>query len=280
MKLTDQVVKTRIVLLTAAFALVGFFLEIGPVGDVFSLSNKGPTVFTGLTLECATLGFLAYLALAASAMLGLHLYEEEPMPKDEKEGEPPPAPVLPVAGMGDAAGAAVRVRPELHQLRMLLTALGGYVLLKGITLVLLWPLAQQSRLTQSNLFQLTEFGFVYTALSWFMLWQFLRWYARRRKWIRLQDELVGNDINRIIALAFFIKPAIYFVTAAWRSELSFSPLGVLTMLLNLTLVAIAAILWVARPYTLRATVIALAVTGGVIVLLTLVLGGVEMRMIG
>ena len=61
--------------------LIGFVLEIGPVAGIFP-------VVVALSLELPTLGFLPYLALAASAAVGLHLSEEEPTPKEKKPEAP------------------------------------------------------------------------------------------------------------------------------------------------------------------------------------------------
>ncbi|HEY3378721.1 MAG TPA: hypothetical protein VGL77_14635 [Armatimonadota bacterium] len=278
MKPTDQTLKLRIVYLTAALSLVGFVLEIGPVGGVFSLANAGPTVWGALTLELSTLGFLAYLALAASAAVGLHLTETEPTPKEDK-----PDSRTPLEATSDGPPpekARTRVRPELHQLRMLFTALGGYALLKGISLALMWPQATQSGISPGALVRALEFGFIYVALGWFVLWQFLRWYALRRRWIRLQDELLGVDVNRIIAVVLLIKPVVFFLTLALRGEPGTPLLLLMSALLHLAVVAAAALLWFAHPLTLRRTLIGLSATGAAIVLLTLVLIAVERSVAG
>lgn len=277
MMVTDQTVKLRIVFLTGAFALIGFFLEIGPVGGVFSLANSGISVLNALTLELATFGFLAYLALAASAVIGLHLSEEEPTPKEEKPTEP-----LQATSEGGAAPeeARVRVRPELHQLRMLFTALGGFALLKGINLALMWPTAVDYGMTTGTLVRVFEFGFIYVALGWFILWQFLRWYALRKKWIRLQEELVGVDVSRVIAVAILVKPVIFFAGFLLRGPNVGITLWTMAALLHLTLIAVAILLWKARPFTLRRTLIGLGIIGGVIILLTAILAVIERGAVG
>ena len=183
MTLSDQQVKLRLVLLVTAFALVGFVLEIGPVGGVFSLVNKHLRIFEALSIELQTFGFLAYLALPASALVGLHPMEEEPTPK-----EPPPGEAsLHPAGKGEAAREQVRVRPEWHQMRMIFIALGGYTLLKGCSLIFL----SHFNLNPAERLHLFNFGFFYVALAWLVMWQFLRWYAHRRHWVRLQADWWG-----------------------------------------------------------------------------------------
>jgi hypothetical protein len=253
-KPTDQTVKMHLVLITAALSLVGFVLEIGPVAGIFP-------VMVGLSLELPTLGFLPYLALAASAAVGLHISEEEPTPKEKK----PETPDVQPTPEGEMVGQ--RVRPELAQMRMAFTALGGYALLKGINLALMWPLAAQYGVAQEQLISAFQFGFVYTALGWFVLWQFLRWYAQRRKWVRLLEELVGGNATRIVAFVILIKPLINILNLI-REGYTLNPLIITEVLLNLAVVAAAALLWSARPVTMRRTVMGLLTTGGVIVLFT------------
>ena len=254
-KISDQTAKLYLVLMTAALALIGFVLEIGPVAAVF------PSVLTALALELPTFGFLPYLALAASAAVGLHLFEEEPTPKEK----PPATPGQPLPE-GEAVGQQVRVRPELHQSRMFFTALVGYALLKGVNLALMWQPAQAAGI---NLLRAFSFGFVYVALGWFVMWQFLRWYARRRKWIRLQDELVGGDVTRIIAVVALINPVIFVVRDMVLQRLALSPPVITNLLLHLSLMAMAALLWYAHPVILRRTVAGLFAVGGAIILLTI-----------
>lgn len=260
-------IKRRIVLLTAALSLVGFFLEVGPLG-AFSLANKTLPVFSALWLEIRTFGFVAYLALAASAAVGLHMSETEPTPKKEEESVALPTKL---SGDGDAVGERVRVRPELHQTRMLLTALGGYVLLKGLSIFLMGLDGQVSPVVLAHAFQ---FGLIFVGLGWFVLWQFLRWVALQHRWIRLQDELIGGNVLPIIALFYAIAPLSNIIVAGLHEELSGS-IGLMVILLNFAVFAAALILWRARPYRLRRTVTGLAIDGGIIVLLTLVLGFIE-----
>lgn len=277
MNQSDQTLKIRIILLAAAFSLLGFVLEIGPVGGVFSLSNSGPTVAAAFTLELMAGGFLAYLALAASAAVGLHPSEEEPTPKKEQPAGEKPQAVS--TSEQPQENVRERVRPELHQLRMLFTAMGGYVVIKGISLALMTIFAHPN-LTSGQYIRLFQFGFVFIALSWFVLWQFLRWFAQEKRWIRLQDELVGADVTRIIAVVILFRPFIFLVTALTRGTLLFTAMGMTTLLIHLSLVAIAIILWFARPTTLRRTLVALGTTGGIVVLLTIVLAIIERGITG
>lgn len=282
MTLTDKTVKWRIVLLTAAFALIGFVLEIGPVAGIFSLVNNGPAISAALTMELTALGFLAYLALAASAIIGLHISENEPLQQEQHEaahGERPPSPM---AGKGVPAReqTQVRARPELHQLRMLFTALGGYAVLKWISLLLMGPAAQRNGLSQGALLHLFQFGFMFVALGWFVLWQFLRWYAQQRKWIRLQNELLGVDVTRILAIIILFQPVMFLITSATRGTLLVGALGVVTLLLEATVVALAVILFLARPSRLRRTLIGIGVTGGIIVVLTVIMAFAERTITG
>jgi len=250
----DQTVKSYLVLITAVLALVGFVLEIGPVAGVF------PSVLTGLEMELPTSGFLPYLALAASAAIGLHLTEDEPTPKEEKperaEGQPTPE--------GEMIGTRTRVRPEIHQLRMVVTALGGFALLKGVNLVLLWPSAQAAGI---NLPLTFRFGLFYMALAWLVMWQFLRWFAQGRKWIRLQDELVGGNVTRVVAPLILIAPLLYVISLLTQ-RMVLTPPVITTILLQLTLVAAAAFLWYAHPRALRRTIFGLLLLGGLIFVLT------------
>ena len=267
MKLSDQAVKFRLVLLAAAFALVGFVLELGPVGGVFSLMNKHERIIDALSIELSAFGYLAYLALAASAFVGLHPTEVEPTPKEPPPGEPS----LKAAGKGEVAGEQIRVRPELHQMRMIFIALGGYALLKGISLNLM----AQNGVDITMRLQLFKFGFVYVALAWFVMWQFLRWFAQRRRWVRLQAELVGADITRVVAIIILLAPAFFAIELAYGTVKTQTTLLLPTLLLYLVVVAASLLLWRARPLTLRRTVIGLLVCGAVIVLLTCVLGVLE-----
>ncbi len=266
MKPTDQVVKLQIVLITAVLSLVGFLLEVGPVG-VF------PLVSIGLALELPTLGFLPYLALAASAAIGLHLPEQEPTLK-EKPPEPTTTP-LKATSEGEMAEGQVRtrVRPELHQSRMVVTAMGGFIVLKGLNLAMMWPLTASSGITFEQLTRAFEFGFIFMSVAWMIMWQFLRWFAQRKRWIRLQDELIGADINRIMAVVVLLRPLLYFGAAFFRGFPYVSPL--LTTLLELSVAAIAVLLWFARPLTLRRTITGLLIVEGVILLLTVALVIVE-----
>jgi len=259
---SDSTVKLRIVYLTAALSLVGFFLEVGPVGGTFQL------VTTGFRLELSTLGFLAYLALAASAAYGLHLFEDEPTPREDKQ----PATPLKAGGDGGEIREYVRTRPEMHQLRMFFIALGGYTVLKGLTLALIWPQAASLNVVPLAAF---EFGLAYVGIGWFILMQFLRWYAMRRRWIRLQDELLGVDVPQIIAVAILLKPLFFFVTASMKGQLLAGPLYLMSDLLHLCVVAVAVLLWFARPYTMRRTLAGLSATGGIITLLTIGLVVIE-----
>jgi hypothetical protein len=266
---SDQTLKARLVGVTALFGLLGFVLEIGPVGGAFSLVNRGAPVATALALEMATLGFLAYLALAGSAAVGLHLSEKEPTPKEEERPEPQSM----RAGDGDLVGTQVRVRPEWHQFRMVVTALGGYAVLKGISSYFMWLLAPQYGVDRQVVLQAYQFGFSYIAVSWLVLWQFLRWYALKHRWVRLQAELIGGNVAQVIAVVILINPLIFFVRLA--GQFSLNPTTLLAVLLHLTVVVAAVLLWTARPFTLRRSVIALLATGGVALVLTVMLAALE-----
>lgn len=276
MQQTDATRKYRIVLIVGALSLIGFFLEAGPIGGAFSLSNAGLPVNASLTLEMATLGFLAYLALAASAAVGLHLGEEEPTPKETKDEEETP-PIEPVIGTvemprePEGAAERVRVRPELSQMRMFFTALAGYGVLKGISLTIMFS----SLRSAAVLLQAFSFGLLFTAIGWFLMWQFLRWYAQEKRWIRLQDELVGGDVFRVIGVVLLFKPAGFLYALIMGRFALNDSLILLAALLHLTLVAAAVLLWLATPTTFRRTLIGLGITGVVIVILTLVLAVVE-----
>ncbi len=284
MEQTDATRKYRIVLIVGALALTGFFLEAGPVGGAFGLYNNSLPVNAALSLELAALGFLAYLALAAAAAVGLHLGEEEPKPKpkaaDEDEDEREP--IVPVIGTvemppePEGAAEQVRVRPELHQMRMFFTALAGYSLLKGISLMLMHGrLAQSIAQPSVVLMKAFTFGLVVTAIGWFLMWQFLRWYAQEKRWVRLQDELVGGDVFRAIAVVLLVKPAVFLFRLA-TGNVAITGLSLLfTGLLFLTLVAAAVLLWTARPTSFRRTLAGLAISGGIAALLTLALALVD-----
>lgn len=266
-------------MMAGAFALIGFFLEIGPIGGAFSLVLGSIPVATALTLELSSLGFLAYLALAASAAVGLHLGETEPKPKKQAgEDEEAPAPErIELGTEGDAVGERVRVRPELHQMRMFFTALGGYAALKGISLLFMAPAAQEFGIGPGVLSKAFSFGFFFVAFGWYLLWQFLRWYAQEKEWVRLQDELVGGDVSRAVAVVILLKPLMFLVNLALQRiewSLLLSPLA---LLLQATLIAGAVLLWFARPATLRRTLYGLAITGGVAIFLTLALAVLETR---
>ena len=270
MKPTDQQQKWRVVLLVMAFAVIGFVLEIGPVGGVFSLVNNGPPIFTALQLELAAFGLLAYFSLPAAAVIGLHVQEEEPTDKKRQEAEGD-------IKSEDGGGIIekVRVRPELHQLRMLVTALCGYALFKVISLVLLANMVEPYGLSAGKLAQLFHFGFGYIALGWFALWQFLRWHAQRQGWIRLQDELIGGDLSRFLAFLLLLTPLVFMVTAGVKGTIFQGPFALLTLLIHLTVAAAAVILWFTRPYTLRKTIIGLLGCGVLMIMLTIVLAVVE-----
>lgn len=268
---SDQTLKLSIVLATGVLALTGFFLEVGPVGGAFQLA------LLGFQIELPALGFLAYLALAASAVVGLHISEKEPVAKEEEAEAPTAKP-----GQGEAARERVRVRPELHQLRMFITALGGFVLLKSLSIALMWQTSlARSPVTLSQLIQAFQFGFFFTALGWFVLWQFLRWYAERRRWERLQRELVGANVTRIIAVVVLIKPLVYFISFALNS---LPPASMeqrsLALLLHLAVVFGAVVLWAARPRRLRQAVIGLFITEAIIIALTVYLAVAELRIVG
>ncbi len=281
MEQTDATRKYRIVLIVGAMALIGFFLEVGPLGGAFSLANSGLPVSNALTIELAALGFLAYLALAASAAVGLHLGEEEPTPKEKEKPEESPAPPEPIIGKiemppePNGAAEGIRVRPELHQMRMFFTALGGYSLLKGISLSLMLGPAAQYGVGLAPLLQAFSFGLLVTAIGWFLLWQFLRWYAIEKRWVRLQDELVGGDVFRAIAVVLLLKPVLFAYGLVTGAVPVTGVLLALTGVLYLAPVVAAYLLWTSSPKTYRGTLRGLAITGGLAALLTLALALVE-----
>lgn len=250
----------HLVLITAVLALVGFVLEIGPVaGAIF------PSIAIALALELSTLGFLPYLSLAASAAVGLHLNEEEPTPKEKTPEVPEATQPTPE---GEMVGLRVRVRPDLHQMRMIFTALGGYAALKGLNLALMWPRATvQHGILPEQLISLFEFGLVYVALGWLVMWQFLRWYAQRRKWVRLLDELMGGNVTQVVAIFLLIKP---ILNIGGIIRITLNPSLIVALLLNLAVIAAAWLLWAARPVTLRRTIVGLLTVSGVIILLTVI----------
>lgn len=268
MEQSDQTRKMRIVLITGLFALVGFVLELGPVGGAFSLQLGGLPIFNALSLELVGLGFLAYLALAAAAAVGLHLGEEEPKPK---EGQPPEEAAPSMVNPREGAAEGVRVRPELHQLRMLFTALVWYGVLKAVSLAIINGYLPSPGVA----FTAFSFGLLFTAAGWLLLWQFLRWYAMEKRWIRLQDELIGGDVSRAIAILILIKPAAFAYGLAMRQLTWDSRLSPFTLALELLLVAAAVVLWGSRPATLRRTLTALAVIAVALTLVTLVLAFME-----
>ncbi|OPZ83196.1 MAG: hypothetical protein BWY76_02387 [bacterium ADurb.Bin429] len=281
MEQTDATRKYRIVLIVGALALIGFFLEVGPLGGVFSLANSGPPVSSALALELAAFGFLAYLALAASAAVGLHLGEEEPKPKPKEKDEERPAPPEPIIGTvemppePEGAAEGVRVRPDLHQMRMFFTALAGYSLLKGISISLMLGAAAQYGIGLAALLRAFSFGLAFIAIGWFLLWQFLRWYATEKKWMRLQEELVGGDVFRAVAVVLLLKPAFFLYGLLTGAVPASGLLLLLTGLLYLTPIAAAWLLWVATQDTFRTTLRGLAITGVIAVTLTVILATVE-----
>ncbi|HEY3417138.1 MAG TPA: hypothetical protein VGM23_09670, partial [Armatimonadota bacterium] len=202
----------------------------------------------------------------------LHFFETEPRPKEppKEPGKVTPSPT------GGAVGEHTAVRPELHQFRMFLTALGGYLILKGLSFAFMWPYASQRfGVEPGTLLEAFRFGFFFVALSWFILWQFLRWIAIRQRWIRLQQELVGGDVARMIAVLVLVVPIYYLIRTVIHGQLGAGPQNTLALLLHLTLVAVAYFLWTAWPVNLRRTIIGLLSTGGVIVVLSIILVMVE-----
>lgn len=270
-KLTDQQKKWRLVFWATGFAVIGFVLEVGPLGGIYSLLNSGPPVFTSLLAELAALGFLAYLSLPAAALIGLHINEDEVTPKEgsAEEGK------FSASQDGDGVIQKVRVRPELHQLRMLATAIIGYSLFKITSLLLLYRGVESYGLSPISLVQLFNFGFGFVALGWFALWQFLRWYAQKQQWTRIQDELIGADMSRILAVLISLRPLVYLISVITHGSLLYSVASYLTLGMVLTVLAASVILWFARPYTLKRTIVGLASCGVLLVLLTVWLGIVE-----
>lgn len=274
-KPTDQQKKWKLVFWATGFAFVGFVLEIGPLGGIYSLLNSGPPVLTALLDELAALGFLAYLSLPAAALIGLHINEDEITPK--KEGQD--SEQLTASQGGGGVMEKVRVRPELHQLRMLATAIIGYSLFKIISLLLLYRSMETYGLSTVSMVQLFNFGFGFVALGWFALCQFLRWYAQRQQWTRIQDELLGVDVTRVLAVLIMLRPLGYLISTIARGSLLFGASSYLTLAQVLTLFTASVILWFARPYNLKRTIIGLATCGILLVLLTVVLIIFEHRVV-
>ncbi|MEI7831774.1 MAG: hypothetical protein WCJ56_01030 [bacterium] len=267
----DRVRKLQIVLIAALYGLVGFFLQAGPVGGVFSLLNGGRPVFSGMGILLSACSFLAFLAVACSAAIGLHLGEEE-----EKPGEPEKDPTTSIE---DTPGENIRarIRPELHQLRMIITALGGYMALQAISLTVLHL---RDGIETGVLVALFNFGLYYTAIGWFLLWQFLRWYAQEKKWLRLQDELIGMDAVRLVAVVLAIQPLGFLLVLPVKIATTPSLLLSLTSISFGVLLLAAVVLWQSRRATMRLTALMLASFGVTLVLLTFAVGFVEMAMIG
>ncbi len=267
----DRIRKLRIVLVAALYGLIGFFLQAGPLGGVFSLLNDGRPVFSGLGILLAAGSFLAYLAIAGSAAIGLHMGEEE-----EKPGEPEKEPTTSIDNTpGD--DIRVRVRPELHQLRMIITALGGYMVLQAISLTVLHL---RDGIDTGVLVALFNFGLYYTAIGWFLLWQFLRWYAQEKKWLRLQDELIGMDAVRLVAVVLAVKPLGFLLVLPVKIATTSSLLLAFSGVSFGVLLLAAVVLWQARRETLRLTVLMLASFGVALLLLTFAVGFVELAMTG
>lgn len=267
----DRVRKLHIVLVAAGYGLVGFFLQAGPLGNVFTLLNGAPTVFSALGMLLTACGFLAFLTLAGSAAVGLHLGEDE-----EKPGDPEKEPTAVIEDK-PADEIRVRMRPELHQLRMIITALGGYIVLQSASLTVLHF---RDRVEIGALVALFNFGLFYTAVGWFLLWQFCRWYAQQKRWLRLQDELVGMDSVRLVAVVLAVKPLIFLFTLPAKITQAPALLLSLSSLSYALWAAAAVLIWLSRRETMRLTAILLAIAGAILVLLTLVMGIVEMTIIG
>jgi hypothetical protein len=259
-KVDDRIIKLRLVWVAAFLGLAGFVLEIGPVGGVF------PRVSDALALQLPTLGFLAYLTLAASAAVGLHLGQREGGPPDDPD-EAPPVPT-PAEGKTDVPPARTPVRPEVHQGLMIITALGGYVVLKGASLLAMWPSLGAANLTVGQLWHAFRFGFFFILLAWLLLWQGLRWVATARRWVRLQAELLGVDTHQVVALVVVAVPAIWLVRLCLGQVLLPNVPLALAAGLHASVLLAALALWLARPARLRRTLWALAALGVLALALT------------
>ncbi len=272
---TVQERKLYIILFTALFGLFGFLLECGPVGGAFGLALGGPTVFTGLSVELQSFGFLAYLALAVAVTLGLHLGETEPTlrePTKEEQRQEPDVELV-------VDRTYPRVRPELHQLRIMGAALLGFAALKLLSL--LWLNARfENLLGIAGFTRLFEFGLVYIALGWFLTWQFLRDAAAQYRWVRIQEELMGGNTSKAVAAIVLLKPLWFVIIALRDPRLLAGTVGGLTLLLHLGLIAFAVVLWTHRPAALRRTLVGLATCGVGMLLLTLILAFTERALTG
>lgn len=252
---SDIVVKKKAIMVVALISLFGYILEMGPIGHAWQLTILG----FGYTLP--VLGFLPYLSLTMSAAIGLRVTEHEYRHKEDEEEEDME---INITSEGEAVREKVAVKPDLHQLRMIITALGGYAILRVISnffLSSMYPTVYFNSLVNGF-----EFGFYYTAFSWLVLWQFMRWFTLLHKWRRLYQELVGSDINKFLAIV--IGGTVLFSLYRCINEgFSFAVADILKILIIISLGGIAYLIWHSRPFNLSKTLI----NSGWIVLLITVL---------
>ncbi len=262
---SDIIIKRKAILIIALFSLLGYILEMGPISHAWQLAILG----FGYTLP--VLGFLPYFALTMSAAIGLRVTEYEYRSKENEDDKE-----LNMTPDGQIIREKCAVRPDLHQLRMIITALGGYVILRVISnfcLSFMYPGVYINSLINGF-----EFGFYYTLFSWFVLWQFMRWFALLRKWQRIHQELVGADINKFLAIV--IGGVVAF--SLYRSViygLSFNIADVLNLLIMLSVGFIAYLMWQTRPYRLRKTLINIGWVSLLITILTIFLVPAERYLI-
>lgn len=249
---SDIVVKRKAILVVAVFSLFGYILEMGPIGHAWQLAILG----FGYTLP--VLGFLPYFALTMSAAIGLRITEYEYRHnEDEKEKQ------INLTPEGEGIREKIAVRPDLHQLRMIIAALGGYVILRAISnffLSVMYP-----SVYVGSLFNAFEFGFYYTLFSWFVLWQFIRWFVLLRKWGRLYQELVGADINKFLAIVI-LGVVVFSIYRNFINGFSLNIVDILNILIMISVAGMAYLVWQSRPYRLRKTLVKI---GWIMLLITI-----------
>ncbi len=262
---SDIVAKRKIILIVALFSLFGYILEMGPIAHAWQLTILG----FGYTLP--VLGFLPYFSLAMSAAIGLRINEYEYRRDDDKEVKN-----FKISPEGEMIKEKCAVRPDLHQLRMIIAALGGYAILRAISNYCLSEMYPGIYL--ESLFNGFKFGFFYIILSWFILWHFMRWYAMLRKWRRLTQELVGADSNKFFAIIIF-GILLFSCFKNYIDGISFNMTDMLNIAILISFAGIAYFIWHSRPYNLRKTVVNIGWVALLITVLTILLVPAERYLI-
>lgn len=242
--------------MVAMLSLFGYVLEMGPIAHVWQLTILG----FGYTLP--VLGFLPYFSLTMSAAIGLRINEYEYRRKDEDDKN------INLTPEGEAIKEKCAVRPDLHQLRMIIAALGGYAILRVISnffISLMYP-----GIFVDSLFDSFKFGFFYIIISWFLLWHFLRWYTILHKWRRLTQELVGADSTKFLAIIitgiFLFSFYKFFING-----ISLNIIDILSLVIMISFFGIIYLVWQSRPYNLRRTVVNMGWVAILITVLTILL---------